>query len=137
MFGPDFVAAATYTASGNGATVDTGDGIPPSGIFMEFDVTNVIGNPDVQFYFQTSDDNALWWNAGFDEFGPVQTETVRHLRIQTRRRYYRAAWLFQYNDPGGGSLNSSSLSGTSFESSSSGGSAAITFAYGLVPSYTG
>lgn len=131
------IASTTITGSGVGAWNDLGDGGPLGCMNLLLLATAMAGNANVVFKIQTSDDQVSIFDVAQDEFGAINVLSERVIRWFQKRRYWRLAWTWNGNNTGGGSGNSSSLSAQSFNSSSSGGSAWLTFQGGLTPSITG
>jgi hypothetical protein len=128
-----------YDGTASLGYIDTGFGTPLRGQNIQITANAVAGNPNALFYTQTSNDLISWKDHVFDDGPEINTTTQRVIHDATRNRYIRLAWLFDVFDPGESSGNSSSLSGQSFNSSSSGGTSAtsLSFYAGLVISETG
>jgi len=131
-------AQTTVTASGQSTWQDTGNGTPSFGENLAILCNAVTGDPQFLFRITTSDDQVSIYPNAYDEQGPVNTVGQRNIHFASFRRYWRLEWEYQ-EQSGGGSSNSSSLSGQSFNSSSSGGTAAnsLSFIAGLTISNTG
>jgi hypothetical protein len=144
MFDTTAIASALYTTTSYLATQDTGDSPSLEGQWVMFQVTNVIGIPNLKIGVQTSPDGVSWFdNTVYDGSGTgsplVNLPGQYPVLFQSANRYWRPYLVFYANDPndtGPGSGNSSSSSGQStYSSSSSGGSAAVQLRVGLVPSW--
>jgi len=129
-------AQTTVTASGQSGWIDTGFGTPGRGMNLEILVNGVIGDPNVLFRVATSPDQVSIYPNAYDEGGPINTLTQRNIHFATKYRYFRLEWEYTESQSGGGSANSSSLSGQSFNSSYSGGASRLSFIAGLVASNT-
>ena len=144
MFNSSYVQAqTTVTGTGASAWQDTLSQPPTIGLNCAVVVNAVIGNPDVLFIIETTNDPTA--TTGLrnmtDPQGPVNVPSQRNIRVMPTLgqdfKYWRLKWLFNEQDPGEGSGNSSSLSSQTFNSSSSGGSAAISFFASIAPSVHG
>lgn len=120
-------ASTTITANGASSWVDTGSGNIKLGMNVAIIVTAVIGNPNVLFGIEVSDDQSYIFSSAFDQKGPCSVVALRNIRFFCERRYWRLVWKWGWQDPVGASLNSSSSSGQSYASSSSAGGMSLTF----------
>lgn len=144
MYNSSYVQAqTTVTGTGASAWQDTLSQPPQRGINCNILVNGVIGNPDVLFVIETTNDPTATTGLrnNQDPQGPVNVPCQRNVVVMPTLgqdfRYWRLRWLFNEQDPGEGSGNSSSLSSQTFNSSSSGGSAAISFFASIAPSVHG
>jgi len=129
------------TATSNSATQSTGDGGPSDGFDLRILVTGVIGNPNVLFRVTCLlPDGVTWVPVAYDPLGPVNVVTERTIHFSLwpfDSTQWRLEAIPNAQPNGIGSLNSSSLSGQSFNSSSSAGSQSLTFLAGLVVAKNG
>lgn len=134
-----WLAPGWYTpATTAGTWQDSGYGTPGRGENLSAIISQVIGDPNVQFKVQSSPDQINIFDVALDELGPLNAPGQRFVHFAGKNRYWRVGLVWTSIDPGEGSGNSSSNSGQSFNSSSSGGSMAIYIVKcGLVIANTG
>lgn len=139
IIGTDDVQAPATTITNNYTSdwQDTGGGNTLLPFNLAVLIQGVIGNPQVLFGIEVSDDQSLVISAGFDQKGTCNQIGLRNIRFFSERRYWRLVAKWGWQEPVGGSKNSSSSSSQTFNSSSSGGGMSMTFAAYMAASRTG
>jgi hypothetical protein len=139
LIGPASVLSVLYTSPAQ----QTGDGGPIDGFDLHILIQSVLGNPNGLFRVSClQPDGVTWQPVAYDPLGPVNTQGQERNIHFSLYPFDATQWRLECvpnSLPNGlGSLNSSSLSGQSFNSSSSGGGPqTIVFLAGLVVSANG
>jgi hypothetical protein len=152
IISPQLISSTTeqgvlnWTNTSTGVTqgyLDHGDG----GVKTEYNLNLIAqsaqyigGNPNLIFKIQQAPNNGgvpgTWIDSAQNVDGALNTGGVRAIAWFQIHRFSRIVYTFRGALAGGGSGNSSSLSGQTFSSSSSGGGEFITVQGGLTPTYT-
>lgn len=138
LIGPASVLSVLYTS----AAQQTGDGGPIDGFDLHILIQSVLGNPNGLFRVSCLlPDGVTWVPVAYDPLGPVNAVGERNIHFSLYpfdSTQWRLECVPNAQPNGLGSLNSSSLSGQSFNSSSSGGGPqTIVFLAGLTVSPNG
>jgi hypothetical protein len=100
-------APVTLTSTTFSGAQNTGTGTPNTGIYIIALFSSVVGNPNVLFSTQVSQDGVIWNQANADQYGIVESPCQRYIRLATDFPYWRVKIGFEETDPGESSSSSS------------------------------